>query len=61
MDPLLVAAYSATAPGPLTRTRKAEDAFYRRHGGRFFRRAFAAAPAVVVATAVVVVAGLIGQ
>lgn len=60
MDPLLVAAYSSTAPGRLTRTRKAEEAFYRRHGGPVFRRAFVAAPAVVAAAAVVV-AGLIGQ
>jgi len=61
MDPLLVVAYSSTAPGRLKRTRKAEDAFYRRHGGPVFRRAWSAAPAFAVAAAVVVVAGLVGQ
>lgn len=61
MDPLLVAAYSSTVPGKLTKDRKAEDAFYNRHGGRVLRRAFPAAPAIAVAAAVVVLAGLVGQ
>ena len=61
MDPLLVAAYSSTAPGRLARTRKSEDAFYRRHGGPVFRRVWSAAPAVAVAAAFVVAAGLFGQ
>ncbi len=61
MDPLLVAAYSSTASGPVSKTRKAEEAFYDRHGGRVLRRAFPAASAVAVTVALVVVAGLFGQ
>ena len=61
MDPLLVAAYSSTASGRVSKTRKAEEAFYSRHGGRVLRRAFPAASAVVATVALVVVAGLIGQ
>ena len=48
MDPLLVAAYSSTASRRASKTLKAEDAFYNRHGGRVLRRAFPAASAVAV-------------
>jgi len=61
MDPLLVAAYSSTASGNVARTRKAEDAFYDRHGGPVLGRAFPAASAVALTAAFVVVAGLLGQ
>jgi hypothetical protein len=61
MDPLLVATYSSTASGRPAKTRKAEDAFYDRHGGPVFRRAFPAVPAVALTAAFVVVAGLLGQ
>jgi hypothetical protein len=61
MDPLLVAAYSSTASGRVSKTLKAEEAFYNRHGGRVLRRAFPAASAVAVTVALVIVAGLIGQ
>lgn len=61
MDPLLVAAYSSTASGRVSKTRKAEDAFYDRYGGRGLRRAFPAASAAVVMVALIVVAGLISQ
>lgn len=61
MDPLLVAAYSSTVPGQVRRNRKAEDAFYARHGGRVLRRAFPAASAVAVVVLLVAVTGLAGQ
>ena len=61
MDPLLVAAYSSTASGRPGKTRKAEDAFYNRHGGQVLRRAVPAASAVALTAAFVVVAGLLGQ
>ncbi|HET7717047.1 MAG TPA: hypothetical protein VFK86_15600 [Bauldia sp.] len=60
MDPLFFAAYSSTAPGRLTRDRKVEDAFYRRHGGPILRRAFPAVPTLAIAAVFVVAAGLIG-
>jgi hypothetical protein len=61
MDPLLVAAYSSTASGPAAKHRKAEEAFYNRHGGRGLRGAFPAASAIVFTVALVAVAGLMGQ
>ena len=54
MDPLLIAAYSSTASGPASKARKAEEAFYDRHGGRVWR-AFPVASAVAVTVALVVV------
>jgi hypothetical protein len=61
MDPLLIAAYSSTASGPASKTLKAEEAFYDRHGGRVLRRAFPMASVVGVAVALTVVVGLISQ
>jgi hypothetical protein len=61
MDPLLIAAYSSTAYGPASKTRKAEEAFYERHGGRVLRHAFPAASAAAVTVGLVILAGLIGQ
>ncbi len=62
MDPLLIAAYSSTTFGPASKARKAEEAFYDRHGGQgLLRRAFPVASAVAVTVAVVVAAGLLGQ
>jgi hypothetical protein len=61
MDPLLVAAYSSTGSGPAAKNRKAEEAFYDRHGGLVLRRAFPAASAVAVSVAFVALASLIGQ
>jgi hypothetical protein len=61
MDPLLIAAYSSTGSGPASKTLKAEEAFYSRHGGRRLRHAFPAASAVAATVALVAIAGLISQ
>ena len=60
MDPLLAAAAFSTTARARGRRPIDEEAFYDLHGGRVFRRAAPAAPAIAVAVALVVLAGLFG-